>query len=152
MKWGEGDWERAGMMGLSFRTGRGTGSQSPHTNAASRSGQKTSDHSPSGAGFADPVGRQGAMCAHTPVYYTHTYAPAFELQACAVCHMCPVQGLCPLRSHTHTHTHTHTRTHTHARAHMPLSLSQGWETWSLSTGRVAETECIRFNSLGLIAP
>ena len=123
MKWGEGDWERAGMMGLSFRTGRGTGSQGPHTNAASRAGEKTSDYSPSGAGFADPAGREGAMCAHTPVYYTHTYVPAFELQARAVCREPHVPGAGALPSeitHTHAHAHTHTHTHTHTCAPFPL--------------------------------
>ena len=156
MKWGEGDWERAGMMGLSFRTGRGTGSQGPHTNAASRAGEKTSDYSPSGAGFADPAGREGAMCAHTPVYYTHTYVPAFELQARAVCREPHVPGAGALPSeitHTHAHAHTHTHTHTHMRPFpSPRAGRHCRSAQSQQAQRVAETECIRFNSLELIAP
>lgn len=85
------------------------------------------------------------MCAHTPVYYTHT-PPCFMNAKL-------VYGLRPVGSHTHTTTDVLACTHTYI-----LPLPGDGETLSHSTAqsqqaqRVAETECIRFNSLGLIAP
>lgn len=65
---GRGSLERKREDGFKLSDGQGHGvAEHPHW-----SGEKTGDCTPSAAGFADPAGREGATCAHTPVHCTHT--------------------------------------------------------------------------------
>lgn len=104
---GRGSLQRARMMDLSLWMGRDTRSPSLQTNAASWSGEKAGDLTPSGAGFADPEGREGGVCADLPVHHTYIYALLRDarLELCAGRHTCPVQGA-----------------HALARTHVPFPL------------------------------
>lgn len=140
-RWGEGVGERARMKDLSFQSGRGP--RAPHANTVSWSGEKTGNNTPSRAGFSDSEDEEGRMCTLYPLL---PLPPLYEGQAYAGCWEKHVPGAWALPSRI-THAHTHT----------PPSLPLGWGTHcrsaqSQQAQRVAQTECIRFNSLGLIAP
>lgn len=130
-------------MDLSFQMGRGTGSQSTCTDL-----ERKRRTVPLLRLDLQTLRAGKGLRVHTPLCTIHTHhISACERQAHAACWEPHMPSAGALRSGI-THTHTHTRTplpSPWARRHCRSAQSQ-------QAQRVAETECIRFNSLGLIAP